>query len=511
MIKKNLSNSQMLIINMFASALTYLVTFFVGFFLSPYIVKSVGVDAYGFVNLADSFVGYASLSAVALNALAGRYITVSYHKNDIEEANKYYSSVFFANCLLSAIILIVEAVVWIKLETIINIPKGILSDVKVLFAVLFVNSIITTVGSVFSIATFATNKLYISSFRTIESQLIRAIFLFCSFFFFAPKVQYLGIATLFTGIYVFSFNIKYMRVLLPELQINLKFFDIKSIWMLIKSGVWVLITRASAILFDGLDLLITNLFIDAASMGVLSLAKTVPTIIRSIVGSVSGVFSPNLTILYAQGKKEELVKYIRQSMKILCVLTNLPIIVLVVCGIDFFTLWQPTQDPNQLQLLSILTIISFVINGSLDSIYYVYTLVDRLKVNSVALLISGVVSAMTTYLLVKNTDLGIIAVAGTSTVVTILLNIIVSIPYAAKCLKLKWYTFYAEVLRSVLFFCVSVGICWIISRNIIGTNWLMLMIKGAVCSAVVMAIGLFVVLNKDDRAVIKSKLLRKNK
>lgn len=68
--RKELNSKQMLIINMMASAITYVVSFFTGLFLSPYIVKNVGVDAYGFVSLADSFVSYASLSGIALNALA---------------------------------------------------------------------------------------------------------------------------------------------------------------------------------------------------------------------------------------------------------------------------------------------------------------------------------------------------------------------------------------------------------------------------------------------------------
>lgn len=506
--RKELNSKQMLIINMMASAITYVVSFFTGLFLSPYIVKNVGVEAYGFVSLADSFVSYASLSGIALNALAGRFITIYYHKNDIEKTNRYYSSVFFANCVLSCVIFVILATVWINLESIISIPADILWDVKILFAALFINCIVTMVGSVFTVATFATNKLYIESCRTIESQAIRAFALLCLFSFFTPHVWYLGVTALITGIYCFGFNIRYMKLFLPELKLHKKYFDIKSVIELVKSGVWSLINQVGALLLDGLDLLITNIFIDSMSMGMLSLAKVIPSIIRGIIGSIANVFTPNLTIYYAQGKKEEFFSYLKQSMKIMGVLTNFPIIILVVCGKDFFRLWQPTQNAEQLQILSVLTISSFIINGGVNCLYSVFTILNKLKVNSIAMVLSGAISAFITFILVKNTTLGIFAVAGTSSVITVIRNLFISIPYAARCLDLEWTDFYKDVFRPILYFAVSVLIGSNICDIITVSNWLMLIVKSFVCGIISLLVGLFVILNKSDRRVLLSKVRR---
>lgn len=507
--KKEMTSNQILLINMIASALTYIVTFSISFFLSPYIVNTVGVEAYGFVSLANNFVNYASLAAVALNALSGRFITIKIYEEDYDDANRYYSSVFIANCLISLIILIAETVILINLDSLINIPANILGDIKLLFGTLFMNCVLSTIGSVFSVATFATNKLYITSLRTIESQILRAIGLATAFMLFVPHVWYLGAASLLTGVYCIFFNIHYMHVLLPKLVIKKKYFDIKAVIELLSSGVWSLINRVGIILLDGLDLLITNLFIDPTAMGVLSLAKTLPSIIQGIIGNLAAVFSPNLTILYAQGKKDELLTFLKQSMKIMGVLTNLPIIILAVCGEDFFHLWQPTQDSRQLQILSLLTISGFIVNGGINCIYNVFTVVNKLKVNSLAILITGGISAFITYLLVKNTNLGIFAVAGTSTVITILRNLIISIPYAAKCLDLKWYTFFPDVVRPVLYFCISVVACTFLTFSLSADRWILLIVKGAICGIVSLGIGFFIILNGNDRKILLSKIKRK--
>ena len=77
---------------MVASMITYVVSMLVSFFLSPYIVENIGVEANGFIGLANNFISYASLITIALNALASRFITINIYRNNYENANKYFSS-----------------------------------------------------------------------------------------------------------------------------------------------------------------------------------------------------------------------------------------------------------------------------------------------------------------------------------------------------------------------------------------------------------------------------------
>ena len=57
-------------INIIASLVAFFVQFGISFFLSPYIVSRLGEEAYGFINLSNNFVSYASLLAVAVNSMA---------------------------------------------------------------------------------------------------------------------------------------------------------------------------------------------------------------------------------------------------------------------------------------------------------------------------------------------------------------------------------------------------------------------------------------------------------
>lgn len=59
-------------INIIASIVSFAVTVGINFFLTPYLVKEVGSDAYGFIGLANNFVQYATIVTTALNSISGK-------------------------------------------------------------------------------------------------------------------------------------------------------------------------------------------------------------------------------------------------------------------------------------------------------------------------------------------------------------------------------------------------------------------------------------------------------
>ena len=154
-------------INGIAQIFSFLVSIGITFFLTPYIVSRLGAAAYGFVGLASNFVSYAQIATIALNSMAGRFITISVHQNDIEKARKYFSSVFYSNIILVAFISIIGIAVLYKLEHIIDIPTDNLYDVKVLFGCIFLNFFISIIFNVYNVCTFIRNRLDLSSSRTI--------------------------------------------------------------------------------------------------------------------------------------------------------------------------------------------------------------------------------------------------------------------------------------------------------------------------------------------------------
>lgn len=504
-----ISKNKQLAINLISSIVAFGVNLIVGFFLSPYIVRTLGVEANGFISLANTFISYATLVTIALNSMSGRFITIAIHKNDFKSANMYYNAVFIGN-LITALALAVPALICIiKLENIINISSGLIFDVKILFSVLFLNFFISTAIPNWSIATFATNKLHLQSLRGIESNLLRVLIIVLLFIVFSPHVYYIAIATIISAIYTNIFSWYYQKKLLPEFEIRKKHFKYKAILELISSGIWNTITKAGQILLSGLDLLITNLFIGSTEMGVLSLAKTIPNIIISLAGTLTGVFSPSLTIDYAKGDKQALKRSLKQGMKLTGVLLTIPLSILIIYGKEFYQLWVPSQDAQVLQILSVLTCFGLIFTSGTQCLYNIFTVVNRIKLNSILLLLSGIISAIIVFILLKTTNLGMFAVAGVSSFINLTRNMIYTVPFAAKYLDFKWNTFFPEVVSSVLSVIILTIVGTIIKQLITVDSWILLIAACCITGVVGLFINMIIVLNRNERkyliGIIKSK------
>ena len=75
---KERSANRQLAINMIASLSTFAVGLGVRFFLTPYIVGTLGREAYGFIGLSADILSYTGLVTIALNSMAGRFVTIKY-------------------------------------------------------------------------------------------------------------------------------------------------------------------------------------------------------------------------------------------------------------------------------------------------------------------------------------------------------------------------------------------------------------------------------------------------
>lgn len=234
-------------------------------------------------------------------------------------------------------------------------------------------------------------------------------------------------------------------------------------------------------------------------MGVLSVAKTIPNCIIQLGATVNTTFSPNLTIAYASGDNKQILKSLRYSMKCSSFLMSIPLMVLCVFGVRFYKLWVPSLDAVQLTLLSIVTCSAFILFAGPQTLYNVYTTTNKLKINSLSVVVGGILNIIIVWILVKFTNFGLYAIAGVSSAICIVRNLIITVPYTAKLLGLKWYTFYKDVLISLACCVLSAGACFLIDILIEPDSWITMFVS-VVIACVISAILIFaILLNKDEK------------
>ncbi|MBO4403628.1 MAG: MATE family efflux transporter [Bacteroidales bacterium] len=489
-------------LNIIGSIVVVAINVAINFLLSPFIVEHLGVEANGYITLANNFVSYIALVTMALNSMAGRFILIDYRKNNLQSVNEYYSSVLLGDWFLAAVFLVPMILFVIFIDRVINVPGNYLADTRILFAIVFVNYLVHLCLPIWGTSTYCTNNLYLRSLKNAVSSVVRAVAIYLLFLLFAPHSYYVAIAASLMSVVAILMDYAFYKRLMPELKWRVKDFRMKKVWELVSSGIWNTLSQCGNLLLEGLDILIANIFINPVMSGVLALSKVIPNMINQITGTVAATYGPRLTYLYADGKYKEMETEVKNDIMIVSFLANIPIGIFFVFGSDFFSLWVPSQNAHVLALLSSLTLVGMLFAGISQCFVNIFGIVNKLRLNSIVLIGTGLLNVLLVYLLLKNTDLGVYAIAAVSSVITVLRLFLFTAPYAARCINASGWRFGSYLLRGAGYAVVPV-VCGLLIKLIpIANTWFTLLLLMSVTAVMGLLINFCVFLNKHQRVAI---------
>lgn len=504
-----MNNKRRLAINMIAQILSFVINIGINFWITPYVTVHVGKEIYGFVNLAFQFTGYVTIITTALNSMLGRYVTIKLSQKDYKSASQYFTSVTFANVVLSLVMIIPTVVFIFFMEKVIHVPVGHILDVKILWAFILGSFLFNLMFEAYGVAFFATNRLDLGARRGIENNILKAVLLIGSYTIFIPQIWYIGAVSFISGIFLTVVNIKYATKLIPELQIKPQYFRWHAVKEVVLSGFWNSINLLSQSLISGLDIIITNLFIGAAEMTIMGFAKSMPMYISGFVGMISGTFSPPLMRTYAEGDEKKFLQELTTAMRICGFICSVPVIGFAVFGYDFYHLWLymlSGSEIHTIQILSIMVLAQLILEVYIYPLYCVNTIKVKLMIPVFVSLGIGVGNVVGTLMLLRFTSLGIYSIQIVSGTLMVLKVVLFTPIYSAHILELKWYTFY----RTLLMGAISSGAMILIFSGVRILlpihNWF---VFGVVCLFMGMIgyfINFWIVLRKRERTYVLLKI-----
>jgi O-antigen/teichoic acid export membrane protein len=329
---------------------------------------------------------------------------------------------------------------------------------------------------------------------------------------FVPRVWYVGFTKFICGFWVIVTNIYYTRTLIPTLRFDKMAVKFSAVKELIKVGIWNSVQQLSTILINGCDMLITNLYIDAASMTLLGFAKTIPNYLMSIIGIVSGSFGPRMTILYGQGDMDEFVKYVKNAIKVCGFICSVPILGFIAFGTHFFHLWLPILTNGEVmtvQILSVLILAQTIFDVYIYPLYTVTQVTARLRLPVLVSLGIGVANIFGSILLCIYTDLGVYAIQIVSSVLLTARVFLFAPIYAAYILNQKWWIFYCPLLRGTASSALTVGMFLGILHFVTVDSWIMLIVMAVICGCIGYTVNFFIVLDRTEKEMVKEIVAKK--
>ena len=498
-------------VNLIASVICFALNICYGLLLTPYIVHTIGTEANGYLGLANNMVNYASILTVALNSVVGRFVSIKYHENKHDEANSYFVSTIIANIFLATILLFIAFPILVYLEKIINIESCDIRDVKILFLFVILNFIINVIFSSFSVSTFITNKLYLTSIANVVAIFIKGYVLIILFSKSSIHLWYVGFATCLSSFAYALFHICYKRKLIPDIVFNVSLFSLKKIKELLAAGVWNSITRLAQMLSDGLDLLLANLFVSPYKMGLLSISQTVPVALSSLMSTISSLFTPNITLYYAKNDKEMLMKELKNSIFFTGSISNAVFATVVIVGKEFYMLWQPGQNYDELYILTLLYMLGFLTSGVATSLQSIPLITNNLKKYSLVWLLVSFFNMLNVYFLLHTKLDGACVIASVSQIMGCIVNLTFVPIYSAYLLKEKMTYFYSAVFRYLTSTVLMIFILKFISFIYVfeAHSWITLITKSAVYIVLEEMINWIFMLEKEQKNMLITKLIKK--
>ena len=499
-------------INMLSQFVSFGISLAISFVLTRHIARLVGKDVYGFVGLANTFTSYVTVFTVSITAMLNRYVTIAIQKKEYEKASSYFSSVTITTSVISLILVIPAAIMILFIDKLFNVPIDHVADIKLLWLFIFSNFLIGLSTSAYGVSTYATNRLDMSAKRTVEGNLIKALILVVSYVFFTPKIWYMGFSFFVCGMYSVVTNIRYKKILTPELKLSKALFKLKSVGELVGTGIWSSFNQLTQTLINGLDLVFANKFLGALEMSLMSYSKTVPVQILQLVGMVSNVFGPKMTILYAEGNMDRFKKNVNSSLKLSGFICSVPIIGFMVFGTAFFKLWLTMLSPEEIrltQLLSMLTLLPTMFSVYIYPLYTVNTITRKLKIPVFVSFGIGVLNVILVPILIQYTSLGLIAIKTVSSVL-LTARVLFFVPlYAAYSLNMKWYTFYPPLLRGSISCAVLFLLFSFVNANVQIGSWAMLFVICLLCGVFGYVANYFILLSKEEKDVVNGAIAKR--
>ena len=501
-------NARGLVVTLATTGVATALAFGISFFITPLVTEKLGAAAYGFITLANTFVGYAMIAMTALSSYATRFVAVEYHKGNLEKANGYFSTLIFAGCILSLVLFAALSIVGINIGSLMDVPQELVPDVVYLMLLVFANFLVTMGGAFFSCAAYIKNKLDIYGIIQSISYVVEAATLLILYSLLPPMAWYYGAALLIAGVIVAVGNVWIYRHYVPELQIKAHFCSFGYLKDLLVNGIWNSVNALGNTLNSGLDLVIANLFLNATCMGQMAISKTFSGVFSRFFQLISQAFQPLLLESYSNGDKELLLRQLNLSMKLSSYVSNVLFAGFFVLCPAFYRLWLPGQDLKILYILTMLTIACSAAEGPVNPLYYVYTLTIKNRIPCFVTLIGGFINVIGMVALLMWSDLGIYVVPLTTAVIMGVINLVFNPMYIAHCLHEKMSLFYPTLLRIAISLIAMCGLFSVVGMMMPLSSWPGFVLSVIACVVIGAFIHFTIALNKSEKSAVLQRLLK---
>ena len=493
--------------NLISQILLFLLNGIISFWLPPFLVKKLGIGAYGLIPLSSSLIGYAVIVTVAINSSLSRFLALDLTNHNYEAANKTFNTAFTSLFVLLMLLAPFLFIFSFNISSFISIPKGIEHDASILFMCVSVAFIMAAFSSIFNSSAYIANRLDLVNRVSVINTYIRVIFIFGIFLLLKVSLTGYGVAILFGSIISSSYSYYLFKKFTPTIQINFKLFDKSVLSEILSMGWWLIVIQLGSILFLQIDLLVINKVLGNVEAGKYGIILQWSNMIRTLSITLSGALGPLILNLYAKKDFDQMIRLTKLSNKALSLFVGCMVSVLCIIAPALLTIWI-SKDFASLKWLFILVLLPLPINLGVLPLFSLNRAYNKLRIPGIYTLFMGVCNLLLAIFLVSETSLKLYGVAVASGIVLTFKNFIFMPIYVASNMGISKTTFFKASLSSIVLVSIALAISTFYYSVFEINDWLHLVIHSGVLFIFFCALS-YVLLSESEKKMIVSTVLKK--
>ncbi len=445
--------------NTISNVLFFIFNFLTSFYMVPFQIKHLGVEAFGMIGLANAFISYSQIITIALTGSTYRFVGFYAAKGENEITHKYFSTMFNVSLWLSILIILFSGVFTRYLPNIVRIPVGLENPTKILFLLVYISFAISLPMSAYQVSVFIRQRFDLRNLLDVFNQIFRYSTWLIAFTITIPSLIYIGAGYVFGTVAALCGSIYFFYKLTPNLHPNLKVFDKTKFIETTKTGIWMTITQIGVILYLSIDLYIINLMIGPKSVGFYNSILGLSMQLRVFSGLMSNMMTPYALACLAQNDYEGLAHAGARAVRLASLGIAIPLGVL--CGLSKpFLGWWLGSEFTFLSSLIWLMLPHLIINLGVQPLFGISYAANKVMVPGIATLIGGLFKLGLAITLVKYTSLGFYGVALAGLISLTLKNAIFTPIYTAIVLKIPSLPLFMAIIPSALVFTLTALGAW---------------------------------------------------
>jgi O-antigen/teichoic acid export membrane protein len=489
--------------------ISFILNVSIGLLLVPYLIKYLGIAAYGLIPLAMIFTDYINIINVSINSAVGRFFLIEIQNNNWKKANIIFNSAFWG--VLGLIIIQIPLLIYIisELNVFVEIPNGFLSDATSLFILTFAGYLISLISSVLNTSMFAHNRLDLSRKVDIVRVTTRIAIVILLFNLRTPSLLSVGIANVIAALCAFIYSFYWNRKLTPELHFSLKSFSFSYLKSIYSMGGWIILNQVGYLLFVKVDLLLINKLMGSQSSGEYAALMQWNILIRTFAGILSGILVPVIITFYAKKEFVKMQSYVNFSIK------HISLILIILCSIisgfskPILLLWLGNEYVSKSFVLIAMTLPLAFSMGTLSTLA-LNKAHNKVAIPGIITLLAGLLNFIINYQFLR-AGYGYLSIALVGGSILLLKNLFFSPMYSANVMKIPLLSFLKDIPLNFAFLVFIFTPMFLYNEYYSITTFIELIFTISISLLLIIPLSYFLIINKKDRVIINKLIKNKIK